>query len=35
MDKKVGLWLDRKKAVIVSIIDNVEGRSIIISDMEH
>ena len=35
MDKKVGLWLDRKKAVIVSIVDNVEGRSIIISDMEH
>jgi hypothetical protein len=35
MDKKVGLWLDRTKAVIVSIIDNVEGRSIITSDMEH
>jgi len=35
MDKKVGLWLDRKKAVIVSIIDNIEGRSIISSDMEH
>ena len=35
MDKKVGLWLDRNKAVIVSIINNVEGRSIITSDMEH
>ena len=35
MDKKVGLWLDRNKAVIVSISDNVEGRSIITSDMEH
>ena len=27
--------LDRNKAVIVSIKDNVEGRSIITSDMEH
>ena len=35
MDKKVGLWLDRNKAVIVSITNNVEGRSIITSDMEH
>lgn len=35
MNKKVGLWLDRKKAVIVSIASNVEGRSIITSDMEH
>lgn len=35
MNKKVGLWLDRKKAVIVSITDNVEGRTIITSDMEH
>jgi hypothetical protein len=35
MNKKVGLWLDRNKAVIVSIINNVEGRSIITSDMEH
>jgi hypothetical protein len=35
MDKKVGLWLDRNKAVIVSIANNVEGRSIITSDMEH
>ena len=35
MNKKVGLWLDRKKAVIVSIVNNVEARSIITSDMEH
>jgi len=35
MEKKVGMWLDRNKAVIVSIIDNIEGRSIITSDMEH
>jgi hypothetical protein len=35
MDKKVGLWIDRNKAVIVSITNNVEGRSIITSDMEH
>ena len=35
MNKKVGLWIDRNKAVIVSIANNVEGRSIITSDMEH
>jgi hypothetical protein len=35
MNKKVGLWLDRKKAVIVSIANNIEGKSIITSDMEH
>jgi hypothetical protein len=35
MEKKIGMWLDRNKAVIVSIIDNVEGRRIITSDMEH
>jgi len=35
MDKKVGLWLDRNKAVIISIANNVEGRTIITSDMEH
>ena len=35
MDKKVGLWLDRNKAVIVSITNNVEARSIITSDMEN
>jgi hypothetical protein len=35
MDKKVGMWIDRRKAVIVSIANNVEGRSIITSDMEH
>jgi hypothetical protein len=35
MNKRVGLWLDRKKAVIVSIANNVEARSIITSDMEN
>jgi hypothetical protein len=35
MNKKVGLWLDRKKAVIVSIANNIEARSIITSNMEH
>jgi hypothetical protein len=35
MNKQVGLWLDRNKAVIVSIANNIEGRSIITSDMEH
>src|SRR5690242_2037917 len=35
MNKKVGLWLNRNKAVIVSITNNIEGRSIITSDMEH
>ena len=35
MNKKVGLWLDRNKAVIVSIVDNIEAKRIITSDMEH
>ena len=35
MNKKVGLWINRHKAVIVSNTDNVEGRSIITSNMEH
>jgi hypothetical protein len=35
MNKQVGLWLDRNKAVIVSIANNVEGKRIITSDMEH
>ncbi len=35
MDKKVGLWLNRNKAVIVSIERNIEGRKIITSDMEN
>jgi hypothetical protein len=35
MDKKVGLWLNRNKAVIVSIEHNIEGRRIITSDMEN
>lgn len=33
--KRVGLWLDRNKAVIVRMANNIEGRSIITSDMEH
>jgi hypothetical protein len=35
MHKKVGLWLDHKKAVIVSITNTGEERRIISSDMEH
>jgi hypothetical protein len=35
MNKQVGLWLNRNKAVIVSIDNNIEARSIITSDMEH
>lgn len=35
MNKRVGLWLDRKKAVIVSIANNIESKRIITSDMEH
>jgi hypothetical protein len=35
MGKKVGIWLDRNKAVIVSIDDGITGRAIITSDMEH
>lgn len=35
MSKKVGLWLDRNKAVIVSITDTGEERKRITSDMEH
>src|SRR5215213_5923304 len=35
MDKKVGLWIDRNKAVIVSMENNIEARRIITSDMEH
>lgn len=35
MNKRVGLWLDRNKAVIVSIANNVEARSIITSDMAN
>lgn len=35
MNKKVGLWIDRRKAVIVSIANDVEARRIITSDMEH
>ncbi len=35
MKKRVGLWIDRNKAVIVSIDNNVEHKRIITSDMEH
>ena len=35
MHKRVGLWLDRNKAVIVSIINTGEERKRITSDMEH
>ena len=35
MNKKVGLWINRSKAVIVSIVNDVEVRRIITSDMEH
>jgi predicted class III extradiol MEMO1 family dioxygenase len=35
MNKKVGLWINRNKAVIVSIVNDVEARRIITSDMEH
>lgn len=33
MNKKVGLWINRGKAVIVSIDNNIEARRIITSDM--
>jgi hypothetical protein len=35
MNKKVGLWLDQNKAVIVSITNNGEERKRITSGMEH
>ncbi len=35
MGKKVGIWLDRNKAVIVSIAEGIRGTAIITSDMEH
>ena len=35
MNRKVGLWLDHNKAVIVCITNNAEERRIITSDMEH
>ena len=35
MHKRVGLWLDRNKAVIVSMTDSGEERKRITSDMEH
>lgn len=35
MGRKVGIWLDRRKAVIVSIAERITARAIITSDMEH
>jgi hypothetical protein len=35
MNKKVGLWINRTKAVIVSIANNTEAKTIITSNMEH
>jgi hypothetical protein len=35
MHQKVGLWIDRKKAVIVSIADNIEAKRTITSDMQN
>jgi hypothetical protein len=35
MNKKVGLWIDQNKTVVVSITDTGEERKRIISGMEH
>ena len=35
VNKRVGLWLDRNKAVIVSMANNIEAKSIITSDMTN
>jgi hypothetical protein len=35
MNKRVGLWLNRSKAVIVSIENKMEGKRIITSDMQN
>ena len=35
MNRRVGLWLDRGKAVIVSMVNNIEAKSIITSDMTN
>ena len=35
MNKRVGLWLNRNKAVIVSMANNIEARSIVTSDMTN
>ena len=35
MDKRVGLWIDEGKAVIVSIANKVEEKRIITSDMQN
>ena len=35
MNKRVGLWISRNKAVIVSIANKIVAKRIITSDMEH
>lgn len=35
MNKKVGMWINRNKAVIVSIANKMEGKRIITSDMQN
>ena len=35
MDKRVGLWIDEGKAVIVSIANKIEEKRIITSDMQN
>lgn len=35
MMKKVGIWIDHKKAVVIQIIDGVESRSVIKADVER
>jgi hypothetical protein len=35
MNNRVGLWINRNKAVIVRIAGNIEAKTIITSDMEH
>jgi hypothetical protein len=35
VNKRVGLWLNRNKAVVVSMTNNIEARSIITSDMTN
>lgn len=33
--KKVGIWIDHRKAVVIQIIDGVESRSVIKADVER
>jgi hypothetical protein len=35
MGRKVGIWLDRNMAVIVSVAEGIIAKAIITSDMEH